>query len=176
MKPVKFVRSKGFHRGLYGIRFKELKPYQIRFLEENALIKPHAATDDRYVQVLFKILEYETHHKDHLKLYYNNYTDRITSYEELLEDSKRINWKCSVCRCDIKSEMGNFEIGNFLCGTCIQSHGNPTDVVDDRILDSSIRFREYCRDILLEQQKQYLKYIKVFEKGVKEKHQKGYRT
>jgi hypothetical protein len=84
-----------------------------------------------------------------------------------IEDSKRINWKCSICRCEIKSEMSNFEIGNFLCDTCIESHGKPTEVVDDRILESSVRFREYCRDILMQQQKNYLKYIKVFERGVK---------
>lgn len=167
MKPVNFVRSYGFHRGLYGIRFKELKPYQVRFLEDNPLIREHASHDDRYVQALFKILEYETHHKDHLKLYYNVYTDRVSSYEEILEDSKRINWKCSICRCEIKSEMGDFNVGNFLCGTCNKSHGISTDIIDDRILESSVQFRKYCQDILVGQQKSYLKYIKKFEAGVK---------
>jgi hypothetical protein len=167
MKPVKFVRAQSYHKRLYSIRLKELKPYQIRFLEDNPLIREHAKHDDRYVQVLFKILEYEIHHKDHLKLYYNVYTDRVSSYEEILEDSKRINWMCSICRCDIKSEMGNFNVDNFLCDTCNKSHGNSTDIIDDRILESSVQFRKYCQDILIGQQKSYIKYIKKFESGVK---------
>jgi hypothetical protein len=167
MKPVKFVRSRGYHKGAHGIRFKELKPYQAKFLEDNTLIRPHASTDDRYVQILFRILEYEIHYKDHLKLYYNPYTEQISSYDEILEDAKMLNWKCSVCRCDIKSEMSNFEIDNFLCDTCKQSHGKPSDIIDDRILESSIQFRKYCQDILIGQQKSYIKYIKKFESGSK---------
>ena len=167
MKPVKLVRAQSYHKRLYSIILKELKPYQIRFLEDNPLIREHAKHDDRYVQVLFKILEYEIHHKDHLKLYYNVYTDRVSSYEEILEDSKRINWMCSICRCDIKSEMGNFNVDNFLCDTCNKSHGNSTDIIDDRILESSVQFRKYCQDILIGQQKSYIKYIKKFESGVK---------
>lgn len=167
MKPVKFVRSKGFHKGIHGIRFKELKPYQAKFLQDNLLIRPNASTDDRYVQVLFKILEYEIHHKDHLKLYYNPYTEQISSYDEILEDAKMLNWKCSICRCDMKSEMGNFEIKNFLCDTCNKSHGNPSEIIDDRILESSVQFRKYCQDILVGQQKSYIKYIKKFESRVK---------
>ena len=169
MKPVKYVRSHGHHRSMFGIRYKELKPYQIRFLEDNQLIRPHASTDDKYVQVVFRILEYENHYKDHLKLYYNAYTDRVSGYEEVLEDAKQIDWKCSICNCNIKSEMGNFDIKNFLCDTCEMSHGSPSEVVDERILQSSISFREYCRDVLVGQQKSYLKYIKKFEKGVKKK-------
>jgi hypothetical protein len=169
MKPVKFVRAQSYHKRLYSIRLKELKPYQIKFLEDNPLISKHAKHDDRYVQVLFKILEYETHHKDHLKLYYNPYTSKISNYDEILEDAKMLNWQCSICSCSIKSEMGNFEIGNFLCDTCNKSHGKANEIIDDRILESSVQFRKYCQDILIGQQKGYMKYIKQFEKGVKTK-------
>jgi hypothetical protein len=165
MKPLHFVRSRGRNRGLYGIRFKELKPYQVKFLENNPLIRKNASTDDRYVQVIFRILEYETHYKDHLKLYYNTYTGKISNYEEIIEESKKLDWKCSVCSCDIKSEIGNFEIKNFLCETCNKSHGKPSKFVDERILDSSVNFRKHCQDILRAQQKSYMKYIKRFEKG-----------
>ena len=165
MKLVKFIRSRGFHRSMFGIRYKELKPYQIKFLEDNQLMRQHASIDDRYVQVVFKILEYENHYKDHLKLYYNAYTDSVTGYEEILEDARQLNWQCSICNCDIKSEMSNFELKNFLCTTCEKSHGNPNKIIDDRILESSVQFRKYCQDILMGQQKSYMKYIKKFEKG-----------
>lgn len=132
-------------------------------------MRPNASTDDRYVQVVFRILEYETRFKDHLKLYYNAYTDRISNYDEIIEDARKISWRCSICHCDIKSEMGNFEINNFLCDTCEKSHGKESKIVDDRILESSVEFRKYCQEILIGQQKNYLKYIKKFEKGVKKK-------
>ena len=167
MKPVKYVRSNGFHRSMFGIRYKEIKTYQIKFLEDNQLMRPHASTDDQYVQVVFRILEYENHYKDHLKLYYNVYTDRVSGYEEILEDARQLDWQCSICSCNIKSEMSNFDIKNFLCNTCEKSHGNPKEIIDDRILESSIQFRKYCQDILVGQQKNYMKYIKKFEKGSK---------
>lgn len=167
MKPFKFTRSKGYHKSVFGIRYTGLKPYQIRFLEDNQLMRKHATVDDRYVQVLLRILEYEIHHKDHLKLYYNVYTDSVSSYDEILEDSRRIKWLCSICRSQIVSEMGNFEVGNFLCETCDKSHGSSSKMVDERILESSVQFRKYCQDVLVGQQKSYLKYIKNFEKGVK---------
>jgi len=175
MKPVKYVRSSGHHRSMFGIRYKELKPYQIRFLEDNQLMRPHASTDDAYVQIVFRILEYENHYKDHLKLYYNSYTDSVTGYEEVLENAKTVDWKCSICNCNIKSDMDNFELKNFLCDTCEKSHGKPDKIVDDRILDSSIQFRKYCQDILIGQQKEYMKYIKKFEKGSKKlkRHQEN---
>jgi hypothetical protein len=165
MKPVNFVRARGRSRGLYGIRFKDLKPYQIKFLENNPLIRKNASTDDRYIQVIFRILEYETHYKDHLKLYYNVYTGKISNYDEILEDAKKLDWNCSICSCDIKSEIGNFEIKNFLCDTCEKSHGKPSKIVDDRILESSVNFRKHCQNILLKHQKSYMRYIKNFEKG-----------
>ena len=161
MKPFKIERSRG-QDTICHIKYRCLKPYQINFFKENKLVKRNAIEDDRFLQIVLRIVEYETHYKDHLKLYYNNYTQRVSSYDEILEDVKMLDWKCCICNCDIKSEIGNFEIHNFLCKDCFKAYGKPSKNVDDRILESSVNFRHFCQRLLLKQQKGHMAYLKRF--------------
>jgi hypothetical protein len=165
MKPFKILRGRGKDT-ICSIRYKCLKPYQITFFRENRLVKKYAMRDDRYLQIILRIVEYETHYKDHLKLYYNNYTHRISSYEEILEEAKLLDWKCCICNCDIKSEIADFEIDNFLCRECYKHYGKPGKKVDERILESSVMFRHCCQDMMLNQQRGHIRYLKLSEKQI----------
>ena len=170
MKPFKIERSRG-QDTICHIKYKCLKPYQINFFKENKLVKRNAIEDDRFLQIVLRILEYETHYKDHLKLYYNNYTKRVSSYEEILEDAKMLEWQCCICDCEIKSEIGNFETSNFLCKDCFKAYGKQK-MVDERIVDSSVGFRLFCQQVLLKQQSGHMKYLKMFESGKRIKKSK----
>jgi|GEM_PF-3712029 len=171
MKPFKIERSRGKDT-ICHIKYSCLKPYQINFFKENKLVKRNAIEDDRFLQIVLRIVEYETHYKDHLKLYYNNYTKGVSSYDEILEDAKMLDWKCCICDCEIKSEIGNFEIVNFLCSDCFKAYGKQK-MVDERILDSSVNFRYFCQRVLLKQQKGHMQYLKVFETSKKIKKSKS---
>jgi hypothetical protein len=160
-----FKLKRGRRHTKYGYRKKDLKPYQIDYFDKHKLVRKHVMRDKRYTQILLRIIEYEHLFKDHLKLYYNNYTHRVSSYDEIMEDSKMFDWKCCICECELKCEIANFEINNFLCETCSHSYGNPETSVDSRILESSVKFRQYCQMILLDNQKKFTRFIRFFKRG-----------
>lgn len=151
----------------YGIILENIDPWYQKVLFENPLIKEDLKTDDQFVQVLFKIAEMERAHKVKDKLYYNPYIEEITYYDDIIEHSKLIDWNCAICNVDIKSEIGNFKMDNFICSKCKNAHNSTNKRIDPRIVESSFEFHKYCRKQLIKDQKRFLKYVKHFETGYK---------
>jgi len=149
------------------IYFKNVKPYQKRVIRENPLLKNRIADDDQFILILFKIADMERSHKMKSKLYYNPYSERITDYNEILDFSRLIEWNCAICNAEIQSEISNFKIENFVCKKCKGAHNTNNKRMDPRIVESSFLFHKNCRDILLKEQKRFLKYVKHFESGYK---------
>lgn len=169
MPIPKIIRKAGPNRRKYGILLDGLDPWYQRVLFDNPLIKEELKVDDQFVQVLFKIADMERSHKRKHKMYYNPYTEEITDYSEVLEQSLLIDWNCAICRTSIQSEVANFKIANFICNKCKKSHNKTNKRIDPRIVDSSSEFHKFCRDQLIREQKRFLKYVKHFETG----YQKG---
>lgn len=149
------------------IFFKNVKPYQKRVIRENPLLKDKIKDDDQFILVLFKIADMERSHKMKNKLYYNPYTEEITEYSDVLGFSRLIEWKCAICTKDIQSEISNFSIENFVCKKCKGAHNTTNKRMDPRIVESSFMFHRHCRNILIKEQKRFLKYVKHFESGYK---------
>jgi len=165
------IRRTGPWKSKCGIMLKNLKPYQQRILLENELLKEDFKTDDAFVGILFKIADMEQSHTYKHKLYYNPYTETVTTYEEVLEQSQWHEWSCAICNHDIQAKMAEFDIGNFVCVHCKDAHNSDNGRIDPRIVDSSFEFHKFCRDLLIKEQKRFLQFIKYFEKG----HKRDYR-
>lgn len=165
MPLPKIVRKAGPYKRKYGIHLEHLKPYQAKILYNNPLSAKHFMTDDQFTLILFKIADLEIINRNENKVYYNPYRDIISDeYEEIIEDSKKINWHCAICKEDIKSIISEFNVGNLICDTCFETHGK-TKIIDSRIVAASIEFRKHCKDLLIKEQKGYLKYVRKFERG-----------
>lgn len=167
MSIPKIIRKAGPYKRKYGILLEHLKPYQQRILFDNPLIKEDLKTDDQFVQILFKIADMEQSHKNKRKVYYNPYTETITTYEKILEQSQWVDWSCAICNSDMVSQMAHFKMDNFVCSKCTDAHNSDNGRIDPRIVDSSFEFHKYCRKRLIKEQKKFLQYVKYFEMGYK---------
>jgi len=166
MALPKIIRKSGPFKRKYGILLENLKPYQKKLLFDNPLIS-ESAEDDQFVLILFKLADIDISKKTDRKIYYNPYKDIVSDYKQIETDSKYIDWHCSICKSNILSRISEFDIDNFLCNECHDSHGSHNKVtsVDSRIVDGSIKFRKHCRKMLLKQQRSFMSYINKFKKG-----------
>jgi hypothetical protein len=149
------------------ISFRNIKPYHKKLIRENPLLKNKIKDDDQFILILFRIADMERSHKMKNKLYYNPYTEDITEYNDVLDFSRLIEWNCAICTKNILSEISKFNIENFVCKKCKGAHNTTNERMDPRIVESSFLFHRQCRDILLKEQRRFLKYIKHFELGYK---------
>ena len=163
MALPKIIRKKGSNRSRHGIALDPLPDYYKNILLDNSLSAENFKTDDQFVNEIFKIAEMERSGKAKNKFYYNPTENSIQQYRDILESSKEIEWNCAICDKDILSEMSLFNMENFLCNKCQESHNKKNKTIDQRIIDSSFKFHTFCRKILIKQQKEFLKYIKHFE-------------
>ena len=166
MANYKIVRKGGPYKRKYGILLSNLKPYQTKILFDNPLIS-ESAKDDQFVLILFRLADMEISKKTNRKIYYNPYKDIASDYKQIETDSTYTDWKCSICTTPIKSIISEFNIDNFLCDDCKETHGSHNVVkhVDSRIVESSFKFRKHCRTLLLKQQRSFMNYINKFKKG-----------
>lgn len=165
MNIPKIERKAGPYKRKYGILLEHLKPWHAAVLFNNPLVKEDLKTDDQFVQVLFRIAEMEKSHKRKHKVYFNPYTNDVTSYKEVIEESQQLDWNCAICNDEIQSTIAEFNIKNFICKKCKDAHNTTNKRIDPRIVDSSSEFHKYCRKRLIKEQKRFLKYVKHFETG-----------
>lgn len=168
MAVPKITRKSGPYKRKFGILLENLKPYQQKILFDNPLIK-ESSEDDQFMQILFRLADMDISKKTERKIYYNPYKDIISDYKQIESDSRYIDWNCAICKASIKSKMSEFDIDNFLCKDCHDSHGshNKVTTVDVRIVESSFKFRKHCRKNLLKEQRSYMNYIGKFKRGIR---------
>jgi len=140
----------------YGIVLKNLDKAQRRLLVFNRVLSSKA-DDDQYMQILFDI--YGAHkNSEKLKFYYDRTTDEIVKKDELIDSYTTVDWTCALSGKPIKAKFMCFDMENFLDEEYMDALKAP--MVDSRILKSTIEFKKYCQNILLEQQKAFMNYSK----------------
>lgn len=168
MTLPKIIRKSGPYKTRFGILLENLKPYQKNILLDNPLLKD-SAKSDQFVLILFKLANIEINKKNTRKLFFNPYKNTISNYKQIEKDSKLIDWHCAICNDNIKSEISEFYLENFLCNKCKKTHSTKSKFIDARILENSIKFRKHCKKILLKEQRKFINYIKKFKKEFKSK-------
>ena len=142
-----------YPRNRYGVRYDSISKQQRRLLLENPIIKERAQ-DDQFLQIVFEICRPRNASIDH-KFYYDWSTQEFVKIDELKDSYEKIKWQCAFSGEPIMSSISDFSPENFV-------HPDHHDVInkdmiDGRIVQSSIEFRKKARKVLLKQQKDFLK-------------------
>jgi hypothetical protein len=149
----------GWYSRRHGILLENLPPSKQKFLLDNAYLK-WIKPDPQTYEIIFKIIDRKDHEKNTNKSIWNPFRETFTTLKELELDSDIIDWNCSICNVEIKSRMDSKKIENFVCKKCQKSHNSTNKKVDNRIIESSIKFNKHCKRLLKKEQREFLSYIK----------------
>jgi hypothetical protein len=145
-----------YPRNRYGVCYEGLSRQQRRLLLENPLIKERAQ-DDQFLQILFEVSRY-TNRTSKNKYYYDWSTGDFMKMEDLQENYDTIDWTCALSGEPIRSNINNFSPENFVHPSYHDTLGG--NVVDARIVKSSIEFQQHIKKLLLNQQEEFLKLVR----------------
>jgi hypothetical protein len=142
-----------FPRNRYGVCYEGLSRQQRRLLLENPLLKERAQ-DDQFLQILFEVSRYKNQTSKN-RYYYDCSTGDFMKMEKLHESYDTIDWTCALSGAPIRSNINNFNVENFVHPDYHDTLGG--DMVDGRILKSSIAFQEHIKKLLMNQQQEFMR-------------------
>ncbi len=145
-----------YPRNRYGVCYEGLSRQQRRLLLENPLLKERAQ-NDQFLQILFEVSRY-TNRTSKNKYYYDWSTGDFMKMEDLQENYDTIDWTCALSGEPIRSNINNFSPENFVHPSYHDTLGG--NVIDTRIVKSSIKFQQHIKKLLLNQQEEFLKLAK----------------
>lgn len=143
----------------HSVMLKYLTSEHRAFLEKYEHLK-FLEKDKQVFGVIFRICWAELFNKGERALLFNPYENTFSNYRELVKSSERVPWNCAICKDPIQSTLKQFEPSNFLCAECQKAHPDDAKIIDSRIKQSSIEFTRYYKNVLKEEQKRYLKFVK----------------
>lgn len=158
MRIEESKNPKKAHR--YGVVLKHLPRSVRHFLIENRSLNEWAYDMiflEQIVRIELNNLKIKNSTK-RSKLYYDFTTDSAIPMDELVDSYDTIEWTCAISKKPIQSKFNNFSLENFVHPEYLDVLKTP--MVDSRILKSSIEFRKYCKKLLLEEQKEFMRVVK----------------
>ncbi len=153
----------GWYKRRHGILLENLPPSKQRLLLENHFMK-WLDSDPQTFEIIFKIEDMHEHEKNPNKILWNPFRETFTTIKEVEADSNLIDWNCSICSSPIKTRMDSKKIENFVCKKCSEAHNSRNKKVDQRIIDSSIKFTKHCKSLLKSEQREFLSYVRQLSK------------
>jgi hypothetical protein len=156
-KYPKIQRTNGpYPRNRYGVRYDSITKQQRRLLLEHPIIAERAQSD-QFLHIIFEVCRHR--HVDRFdKFYYDWSTDSFMKIEELKESYDLIEWECAISGRPIQSNISDFSPKNFIHEDYFDILDGP--MIDGRIVESSVRFQKHVKKLLLNQQKEFLKYAR----------------
>lgn len=91
------------------------------------------------------------------KLFYDWRQGDMKSFDALQESYSEVDWICALSDRPIKSKMGEFDAKNFVHPDYWDTLN---DKIDQRVVRSSILFRQKCEELLRGQQKELMAIFK----------------
>jgi len=149
----------GWYKRRHGILLENLPPLKQRFMIENDYLKWLDA-DTQVFEVIFKIEDMNDHEKNPNKILWNPFRETFTTIKEVESDSNVVDWTCAICDAEIKSRMDSKKIENFVCKPCSEAHNSRNKRVDQRIIDSSVKFTKHCKSLLKGEQREFITHVK----------------
>jgi hypothetical protein len=147
----------------YGIVTKGLAPRYQKVLRENPVIKKYA-DDDRFIEAIF-MMEDKRISVSHInRPFVDLETKEINTYNAVKDTYRIFDWHCAYCRTPIKSRIDNFKPSNFTCEKCFKYYLKGSEIIDQRVIESSLAFTENCKRKMIDNQKSFIKYIKKNDK------------
>ena len=156
-------QNKGRTPTKWGISLKGMAPRYQKILKENKIFRLYS-DDTRFILSIFKIEDSNIMVSHNKRPFINPETKGVSSYSNVVNDYKIINWECAYCKTPIKSKIDNYKASNFTCTKCFNYYIKDTKIYNNRIVEASLEFTTYCRRLMLDNQKKFVKYIKRNEK------------
>jgi hypothetical protein len=147
----------------YGIVLKLLAPRHRRILRNNPVIKKYS-TDDRFIRAIFRIEDLRSNISYINRPSIHPESKEISTFSNIKSSYKLFDWTCAYCKTPIKSKIGFIKPSNFTCEKCFNYYIKDNKKFDKRIIESSLAFTENCKQLMIDNQKTFLKYIKKNEK------------
>lgn len=154
----------GWYKRRYGILLENLPPLKQKLLLENRFMK-WLNSDPQTFEIIFKIEDMHDHEKNPNKILWNPFRETFTTIKEVEADSNLIEWSCAICSVLIKTRLDSKKIENFVCKKCREAHNSRNKRVDERVIDSSVRFTKHCKTLLKGEQREFLTHIRRSSKG-----------
>ena len=117
-------------------------------------------SDIQAFEVIFEVEDMNEHEKNPNRILWNPFRETFTNIKELEKDSDLVDWNCGICKVEIKSRMDSKKVENFVCKKCSEAHNSRNKRVDQRIIDSSIKFTKHCKSLLKGEQREFLTYVR----------------
>ena len=122
-------------------------------------------SDAQVFEVIFKVEDMNEHEKNPNRILWNPFRETFTNIKELEKDSDLVDWNCGICTVEIKSRMDSKKVENFVCKKCSEAHNSRNKRVDQRIIDSSIKFNKHCKSLLKGEQREFMTHVRRSSKG-----------
>ena len=157
---IKFKRQNlGRAKTRFGILLSPLKPRHRKILLDNPILKKNS-TDDRFLNCIFSLEDSKMRVSHNIRPYMNRKDRSVSTYMRSKEINRFLDWSCAYCKVEIKSEINNYEPENFVCEKCYNYYIKNSKFVNERIIESSIRFTDLYKRELKKEQLKFLKYIR----------------
>jgi hypothetical protein len=147
----------------WGIVTKGMSPRYKRVLYENPVIKKYA-DDDRFINAIFSLEDKRIQQSHINRPYVNVETKEIGTFSEVKDSYRIFDWHCAYCQTPIKSRIDNFKPSNFTCSKCFKYYLKSSEIIDQRVIESSLAFTESCKRKMIDNQKSFIKYIRKNDK------------
>lgn len=162
-KPIEIKRQKrGKTPTKWGIVLKGLPPRYQNILKENPIFAKYP--DDRFVEAIFRMEDNRIRVSHKQRPFIQPESKEITSYDAVKDSYKIFDWHCAYCRTPIKSRIDNYKPSNFTCDKCFKYYLKGSEIIDQRVIESSLAFTESCKRKMIDNQKSFIKYIRKNEK------------
>lgn len=149
----------GWYKRKHGILLENLPPLKQKLLIDNHFMK-WLDSDTQAFEIIFRIEDMHDHEKNPNKILWNPFRETFTTIREIEDDSNVIDWLCAICTQPIKTKIDSKKIENFVCKGCVDAHNSHNKTVDQRIIDSTVRFTKHCKTLLKGEQGEFIRYIK----------------
>ena len=149
----------GWYKRRHGILLENLPPSKQQLILDNDYFR-YLNEDVQALEVIFKVEDLNEHEKGLKKLFWNAFKSTFTTLKEIGQDMGYIDWNCAICNTDIKSKMAYKKVENLVCKKCQEVHNSKNSTIDQRIIDSSIKFLKKCKRVFKGEQREFLTYIK----------------
>ncbi len=149
----------GWYRRKHGILLENLPPSKKKLILDNDYFK-YLNEDVQALEAIFKIEDLNEHEKSLKKFYWNPYRETFSTIKEIGNDMGYVDWNCAICNAEIKSKMSYKKIENLVCTKCKKVHNSKNVTVDQRIIDSGIKFLKLCKKLLKGEQREFMTFVK----------------
>lgn len=139
----------------HGVSFESLSRSHKRFLLEHQNLR-HIVDDPQVLSALFGIHRTDTKSIKH-KLFWDWRTESLRKIKPLKESYDMVPWACALSGKPIMSSMNDFSPKNFVHSDYWDTLGKNVEMA---IVESSVKFRVKCQELLMNQQKELLKLFK----------------